>query len=250
MRIEIDGRPASPDVLHLLSLGAYGHFTAMQVRNRATRGLDLHLARLDAANRELFDRPLNGDLVRERIRHALGADIRDASVRVYVTEASVMVHVREPGGMPGTRWRLRSVRYQRPVPHLKHLGGFAQEYHRRRAQLDGYDEVLLTTDDGTISEGGITNLCCWDGTTVHWPDAPALAGITMQLLERGLAGRGLPSRHTALRVADLPSFPAVFVTNARGIAPVEQVDDVALPVADELTTLLTDVYDSTPWTSI
>jgi hypothetical protein len=34
---------------------AYGHFTAMQVRGRRTRGLALHLRRLEAATKELFE---------------------------------------------------------------------------------------------------------------------------------------------------------------------------------------------------
>ena len=46
--------------MDLRALGSYGHFTAMQVRAGATRGLPLHLARLDAANRELFGVPLAG----------------------------------------------------------------------------------------------------------------------------------------------------------------------------------------------
>jgi branched-subunit amino acid aminotransferase/4-amino-4-deoxychorismate lyase len=246
MRMEIDGRPASPDAALLLTLGTYGHFTAMQVRDRRTRGLDLHLARLTSADREVFDRELDTGLVRQHIRHALG-DTLDASVRVYLTEASMLVTVREPGEMPVTAQRLRSVGYQRPVAHIKHSGGFAQEYHRRRAIRDGFDEVLLTAPDGTVSEGGITNLGCWDGSGVQWPDAPALAGITMQLLERGLADRGVPSQHAPVHRSDLPSFEAVVVTNARGIAPVERVDDTPLPVSERFTKLLTEIYQATPW---
>src|SRR5438477_13100818 len=41
----------------------------------------------------------------------------------------------------------------------------------------------LTADAATISEGGITNVGCWDGTSLVWPDAPHLAGSTMQLLQ-------------------------------------------------------------------
>jgi branched-subunit amino acid aminotransferase/4-amino-4-deoxychorismate lyase len=242
-RMEIDGRTAHPDAWQALDLG-FGHFTAMQVRDGRTRGLDLHLARLDAANREIFVYPLDADLVRERIRHALGGT-RDASVRVYAAETSIVVTVRDPGHAPAGPQRLRSVRYQRPLAHLKHLGGFAPEYHRRAAQRDGYDEVLLVTDDGTISEGGITNLACWDGTALVWPDAPHLAGITMQLLRQAL-----PWKETTLNLADLPRAKTVFVTNARGIAAVAQVDDVPLPVDESLTKTLIEVYDAVPWDPI
>jgi branched-subunit amino acid aminotransferase/4-amino-4-deoxychorismate lyase len=162
----------------------------------------------------------------------------------------MLVTVREPGEMPAIPQRLRSVGYQRQVAHIKHSGGFAQEYHRRRALRDGYDEVLLTAPDGTVSEGGITNLGCWDGETVRWPDAPALAGITMQLLERGLTERGVPTRHAPVRLPELPGFAGLIVTNARGLAPVQQIDAVPVPVSEEFTKLLAEIYQASPWDAI
>src|ERR1700761_9844012 len=83
IRVDVNGRTATAEQLRDYVLGPYGHFTAMQVRSARTRGLALHLARLDAATRELFGRGLDGDQVRAHIRHALG-DIQDASVRVIV----------------------------------------------------------------------------------------------------------------------------------------------------------------------
>ena len=56
----------------------------MQVRDRRARVVDRHLARLEEGTQALFGCGLDGDRVRELIRHALGDDIRDASVRVYV----------------------------------------------------------------------------------------------------------------------------------------------------------------------
>ena len=49
-RMEIDGNVPADAQLRALALGGYGHFTAMQVRGRRVRGLDLHLSRLAAAN--------------------------------------------------------------------------------------------------------------------------------------------------------------------------------------------------------
>src|SRR5262249_12254885 len=150
--------------------------------------------------------------VRDHIRHALGDDTSDASVRVYLHEAPrgplVMVTVRPPGGMPGTAWRLQSVPYQRPLAHIKHIGDFGQSYFQRMAHRNGFDEPLLTGPDGAISEGAITTIGFFDGTGVVWPAAPALAGITMQLLDRGLAGSGLRSRRAPVRLPDLGSFAA------------------------------------------
>ncbi|MCO6004249.1 aminotransferase class IV family protein [Actinoallomurus purpureus] len=253
LRVEVDGGPATADRLRHLALVNYGHLTVMQVRDRRTRGLDLHLARLDAANRELFGLGLDGDRVRGHIRHALGDDIPDATIRVTVfrpvdaEDVSVMVIVRPPGGMPAAPQGLRTVRYERPVAHIKHVGAFGQIHHRMAAEREGFDDALLTGPGGVISETSIANVGFFDGDSVVWPDAPALRGITMQVLEPALAARGLPSRRRTVRVADLPAFDTVFVANSGGVAPVDRVDDLTLPVDPGLVETLTEAYASVPW---
>lgn len=251
-RVEIDGRPPSAERLAAVALAGYGHFTAMQVRNRRVRGLGLHLERLNDGNRELFGADLDGDRVRDLIRHALADDTPDASVRVLVQwpdpdEApSLTVTVRPAVAMPGTPWRLRSVSYQRCVPHVKHIGDFGQNYYGRLARHNGFDEALLTGLDGTISEGASTNIGFFDATTVVWPAAPLLPGVTMRLLQAG----GLDWRRDAVRLADVDSFSGAFVSNSRGIAPVEQINDRVLPVDPRLMTLVTESYESSPWDEI
>ena len=253
-RIEIDGRPAGTDDLRSAALSGFGHFTAMQVRGRKVRGFRLHLERLDAANRELFGSGIDEGVLRARIRHALACDAADASVRVHLLETAgdpaMMVTVRPPGGMLPGPWRLRSVPYQRSVAHIKHTSDFGQRYYQRLVQASGFDEALLTGPDGNISEGSITNVGCFDGRQIIWPAAPALSGITMQLIEPALARRRLPSIRSHVRVADLGSFTGVFVTSARGIAAVGQVDDVRLPVDEQLMTTLAQCLESLVWDDI
>jgi branched-subunit amino acid aminotransferase/4-amino-4-deoxychorismate lyase len=248
---EIDGRSATIGQLRTIAPAGYGHFTAMQVRQRRVRGLGLHLGRLDAANREMFGSPLDAARVLGYIRHALGARTADASVRVYALEApggtAVMVTVRPPGALPPGPWRLRTVSYQRPLPHLKHVGDFGQGYFRRQALRQGFDEALLTGPGGTICEGSITNVGFSDGASVMWPSAPVLDGITMQILERMLPGHGMPSQRLPVRISNLGSFTAAFVTNSRGIAPVGRIDDVTLPVDQALMDTLTGAYESAGW---
>ncbi len=249
---EIDGRPVSTDQLWQLALHGFGHFTAMQVRDGRVRGLDLHLARLAAANRELFDVDLDPDLVRAHIRHALG-DIAAASVRVMIESAGadapiVFVTVRGPHTAPSTPHQLLAVPYLRELPHLKQVGGgFGQTYHRHAAARKGYSEILLTGPDGVVAEGGISNIGCFDGSALVWPDAPALSGITMRLLERHLPAAGIPCRRQTLRVADLPTFESVLVTNSRGLAPADRVDDLSVPVDEAFVRRVSDVYESVPW---
>lgn len=250
MRIEIDGQPVSAEALWSTASG-YGHFTAMQVRGRRTRGLALHFERLQAANSELFGTGLDAERIRELVRHALG-DVEDASVRVYVFESdpepATMVTVKEPGGI-STPQRLQSVRYQRPDAHIKHLAT-GQGFYSRLAHRNGFDDALLTSTDGVVSETAIANIGFVDGSGVVWPNAPLLAGITMQLLERTLPELGVTSRRESVRLQDLPSFEGVFITNARGVAAVSQVDDMRLPAASGLVKTIADAYASVPWEQI
>jgi branched-subunit amino acid aminotransferase/4-amino-4-deoxychorismate lyase len=249
-RVEIDGAPASADQLRAAFLGSFGHFTAMQVRDGAVRGLDLHMARLDAASLELFGSGIDPVALRSHIRHALGDD-RDASVRVHVHEGvgrpMTIVTIRPPGGLPDRPWRLRSVPFQRSLAHLKHTADFGQRYYQRLVQRSGFDEALLTGPDGLISEGSITNVCFASGGDIVWPAAPALTGITMRLVQDGLAGQGRPSRLEHVRLSDLASFSAAFVTNARGIEPVGQIDGIGFAADDDVLASLRKARDAAGW---
>lgn len=259
IRIEVDGQPATAEQLQHPAVVNYGHYTAMQVRNGRARGLTLHLNRLDAATRELFDAGMDAGRVRDHVRHAL-AGLRDASVRVGVFRpdlrpdgrgaTSVMVVVRPPVDPPHQPRGLKSVPYQRPLAHIKHAGAFGQLYYGRVAERHGFDDALLTAPDGTISEAGISNFAVSHGRAMTWPDAPCLAGVTMQLLEPGLPGAGVPTRRAALRLPDLTGVTGAFVTNSHGVAAVDRVDDTRIPVDRGLLKTLVELYESVPWDPI
>jgi branched-subunit amino acid aminotransferase/4-amino-4-deoxychorismate lyase len=249
-RLEIDGRQVGAEAAMSIASG-FGHFTAMQVRGGRTRGLTLHLARLERANRELFGVGLDGEHVRKLIRHALG-EIADASVRVYVFETEAepvtMVTVKAPGGVRSPQ-RLLSVRYQRPDAHLKHLAT-EQGYYTRLARRTGFDDALLTDDERAVSESATANIGFFDGAGVVWPDAPMLHGITMQLLEGTLPDLGVPSRRASIHLGDVASFEGAFLAYARGVAVVSGVDDVDLPANAARVQVLVDAYDAVPWDPI
>jgi branched-subunit amino acid aminotransferase/4-amino-4-deoxychorismate lyase len=230
-RIHVDGERVSAEAEHLLRLSAFGHFTAMQVRGGGVRGLALHLARLDAANRELFGVEMPGRRVLELVRDALAGDA-DASVRVYVLAAvgeegaTTVVTVRQPADMPPAAQALMSVPYTRTLPHIKQVGGsFARSYYGRLAERKGFDDALLTAPGGAIAEAAVCNVAFVRGGEIVWPDAPALAGITLQLVAPRLAEAGIASRRSRVRIADLGSFDSALVMNARGIAPLGRIDD-------------------------
>ena len=250
MRIEIDGREVDAEQLWSTS-SSFGHFTAMQVRGGRTRGLAFHLDRLEAANAELFDSGLDRDRVVALIRHALGG-LDDASVRVYIFESSeepaIMVTVKPPGEV-STPQRLQSVRYQRPDAHLKHLAT-GQGYYLRLAQRNGFDDALLTGDEGIVSETAIANIGFLDDSGVVWPDAPHLHGITMRLLEQELPGLGVLSRRETVRFRDVASFEGAFLSNARGVAVVSQIDEVAVPLDEERFETIAAAYAAVSWDTL
>ncbi|MGW5694423.1 aminotransferase class IV [Streptomyces asiaticus] len=250
--IEINGSPATADTLRLPALTSYGHFTAMQIRHARVRGLGLHLERLRSATRELFGGDLDEARVRTDIRHALeGAGVRDASLRVYVywpegdERATLMVTVRPPQTMATEPKSVMSVPYVREVPHIKHLGGFGQHHYLTAAHRAGHDEALLTDPQGVVAEGAITNIAFWDGSSVIWPDAPSLLGITMALL----APR-LPSARRRVTLADLSSYRSAFLTNSQGFAPVRRIDEVEYAVDAELMRRVGAAYDAVEWDAI
>ncbi|WP_217707165.1 aminotransferase class IV [Nonomuraea rhodomycinica] len=244
-RVAVDGRPAGAGDLGLAAAARYGHFTAMQVRGGRVRGLALHLARLRAANEELFGAALDEELVLATARHALGG-APDASVRVIVAERDgvrVIATAAPPHAWPDTPLSLLPVRYARYLPHVKHLGGFPQAHLARSAPAAGFDDVLFTDADGFVSESSIANLGCFDGERLLWPDAPMLRGITMALLEEG----ELPSERRPLKVADLAGRPAVFLTNSWGVVPVSQVGDLRIRSDEAALARVRDAYEGVPW---
>jgi branched-subunit amino acid aminotransferase/4-amino-4-deoxychorismate lyase len=161
-----------------------------------------------------------------------------------------MVTVRPPAQLSADPQRLLPVPYQRPVPHIKHIGDVGQTYYGRLAEREGFDDALLTGPDGIIAEGAITNIAFSDGSMLTWPDAPCLAGISWQLVEPRLASAGLATQRGPVRLADLASYTAAVVTNSHGIAPVGWIGPVELPGSAALSKAVGEIYESVPWDPI
>jgi len=244
MRCELNGRTASADDLRALALTNYGHFTALQVHERGVRGLDLHLARLDAGTRELFGQPIDERAVRAHLRNALAGWSGDAAVRITVFSRAfdrehpartfapdVLVTVSAPRATDSAPVRLKTFPHERALPAIKHVGTFALFHHRRLAQQAGFDDALFVDASGAISEASIWNIGFFDGTGVVWPIAPQLHGVSMQLIDNGLRARGISSTSRRVTREDLPTFRAAFLTNCGNpVRAVASIDDVELAV--------------------
>jgi len=257
----LDGQPATADDLRALALANYGHFTSMQVRGRAVRGLDLHLHRLKSGTRELFDATLDEARIRAAVLAALdGEGVDDASVRVtvYAREfdhahperpqpINVLVSLSPPREAdPKPAW-VKTYPFQRPLPQVKHVGTFPLFQHRRQARRDGFDDALFVDAKGRISEGSIWNIGFWDGQQVVWPQAEALRGTEERLLQTGLAEVGVAQRHLPVEARALGGLKAAFAANATGVWPISGIDDTALRPDAALMERLVAALDAHRW---
>jgi branched-subunit amino acid aminotransferase/4-amino-4-deoxychorismate lyase len=251
---QLNGREPTPDELHRMAIGNYGHFTSMQVRDGRVRGMALHLARLDDGNAMFFGR--RGDVddelrLRGWIRQALGA-VADASVRVTVTELGVLVSVGDPvPDDPRPPLRVRTDGYERPWPAQKHAATMGPRYALRAATAAGYDDVLFIGRDGRVREGSVWNVAFWDGAQVVFPDAPMLKGVTMVLLQIALSMTGIPWRLRPVRVAELPDLLAAAAINSQCPAqPIASIGDVVFGEHEKLASALRTAWDTVPWDEI
>ncbi|MNN32590.1 hypothetical protein D3C81_1463130 [compost metagenome] len=140
-----------------------------------------------------------------------------------------------------------SLRYQRELAHIKHVGTFPLFHHRRQAMREGFDDVVFVDEAGRVSEGSTWNLAFWDGAQVVWPQAAALRGVTEQLLMAGLdrIGQGQVSR--AVGLEELPGFSGAVACNASGMWPLARVDGVSFVQSDVLLQVLQRALGGADW---
>lgn len=244
----INGRePAAHELLHA-TLVNYAHFTAMQVRDGRTRGLDLHFARLAAAHREMFDSELEVEQVR-RCLHDAVATHPDCSLRVTCFEIEpgeplALTVARPPIDADAHPQSLTTADYVRPLAHLKHVGTLAQIHFGTAAEHAGFDDALLVSPDGRIAETTIANIGFIDGETIVWPDAPQLLGITRQLLDAELRRLGRTVVSRPIRPDALDGYDEAFVTNSIGVAPVARIGDHRFTGDGSRTRWLRERYES------
>lgn len=255
-----NGRVASGADLAPLAFTGYAHFTAMQVRDGAVRGLDLHLSRLKTASTQMFGKHLPDAHIRNYLRGALDAAPSDASVTCFVvsrpgefmpvgpgTDLDVLIKVSDPAVPPVGPLSIDVVSHERHLPHIKHVGEVAKTFYLRRAIAQGFDDAAFENNSGRLSEATIWNLAFWDGDSVIWPEADILSGVTMQILVRQLEARGVHQNTRPVRRADLTEGLSAVVMNSwtPGIA-VTRLGERQLQTDATFTRLLQDAYVAEP----
>jgi branched-subunit amino acid aminotransferase/4-amino-4-deoxychorismate lyase len=259
-RIEINGAPARVEDLRLLVQTNYGHFSAMQVVDGCVRGLDLHLERIERATHELFGTMIERERVRSYLRHAVADSGEPLAVRVNVfaralnrnrpidpVDADILITTARPSRAAPAPLRLKSFRYTRDLAQTKHVGTFPLFHYRRLAQQAGFDDALFVDAGGCISEGSIWNVGFFDGAGVVWPDAPQLTGVSMQLLQAGLARSGVKSTVGRIGIDDVAGFRAAFFSNSSTpVQAIACIDADGYAPDPGLMSMLSACYETNP----
>src|SRR5690606_169811 len=220
-----------------------------------------HLERLAQATLELFGTALDLQQVRGWMRQALAGAPTTATLRVNVfargldrsrldrvVDPDVLVTTSPASAAPPRPMRVRSAAYHRDAPHIKHVGTFGLFLQKRLAQLAGYDDALFVDSTGAVAEGSIWNVGFVERDGFTWPNAPALAGISMQLLKSGLAANGIACTTRRIELAELEGFRGAFFTNsAQPVRPLVAIDAVRFDPDTTWTALLEAAMASQPW---
>jgi branched-subunit amino acid aminotransferase/4-amino-4-deoxychorismate lyase len=240
--VHVDGVGVDAPDLASLALYNYGHFTSMRVEDMAVRGLGLHLARLVADSGHLFGHAIDPDRVRDLVRRAVPAHGGPVVVRVTVfapdfdlsrpgrdVRPKILVTQRPAPPTAQPPLRVRTCRFDRDLPGVKHTGLFGQLHERRSAQLDGYDDALFVGTGAVISEGPTWNIGFIRSGRVIWPESTCLPGVTMRLIRAALAAAGVATRAVPVGVSTVADMDAAFATNAAtGVRAISHIDDLDL----------------------
>ena len=255
----IDGAPATASDLTYLALVNYGAYTSFRVEGGGVRGLDLHLARLDAAAVALFGEAVGEARLRALMREALG-DRPEAWLRVslfsphighrdatWVGVPRVMISVSDPPTPMAGAMRVEVRAYLREAPEIKHVATFGLMRARRAARAAGFDDALFTDADGRVLEGSLWNLGFVSGDQVTWPEGPKLEGVAQALIARGLGRVGLTQREATVRLSDLRDFDHAFLCNsATPAAAIAAIGDHAFASNPDLIARLAAAWSEAP----
>ncbi|MGO8763115.1 MAG: aminotransferase class IV [Desulfobaccales bacterium] len=113
----------------------------------------------------------------------------------------------------------------------------------RQEALDrGAQEALILEADGLVSEGAATSLVYLHQDRYYTPASPsALPGVTVSVLGRGLAARGLTLETRPTTVAQLQAAHGLWLANSlMGLMPVAAIDGTPMPLS-EATSFLQEI---------
>lgn len=241
-------------------------------RGPAIFRLDDHLDRLAASARILGMklpystaelRTATLDLVRQNrldscyLRHLahlgygdMGPVIRaDAPVSVSIAAWSWGAYLGDAAAESGIRLKTCSWRRNDPnalPPAAKSTAGYLNStLAKTEALADGYDEAVLLSGDGYVSECTAANIFAVRGGVLYTPPASAgaLRGLTMDTVLTLARDLGFETRVENLLRSDLYTADELFVCGtAADVVPVRDMDGRALAAAGPVTRKLQEAY--------
>lgn len=256
----INGTPAHDFELIPFAFAGFAHFTAMQVRDRTVKGIDLHLRRLRDASTELFGASLPDEQILESLRQAVdaGAPSMSLTATIYSThgeftaagmgmQPSILVRTSPPSDGPAGPLRLAIVEHERSLARIKHVGEGAKTYYLHKAVEHGFDDAVFIDRNERLSEATIWNLVFWDGESVVWPRADILIGTMMGVVQRQLARMGIAQQNRDIRPNDLADmFGAAIMNSWTPGVPVTAIGAATILESHQLMSLLRRAYDAEP----
>lgn len=256
----INARAPGAAELAPLAFSGFAHFTAMQVRDRKVKGIDLHLKRLREASVQLFGTALSDQQVLHDLRQAIAAGPPDMSLtataysrdgeftaRTADAAPGLLIRTGAPSDGPTGPVRLAVVGHERHQPAIKHVGEGAKTYYLHRAMEQGCDDAAFIDRHGRLGEATIWNLVFWDGHAVVWPRADILAGTTMGIVQRQLQRLDVPQIHREIAPGDLARYSGAAIMNSwtPGVA-VSAIGQHAFQDAPAFMELLRKAYGAEP----
>ncbi|MCG7500136.1 aminotransferase class IV family protein [Vibrio sp. Of7-15] len=256
----LNGQSVPNSEITNLVFAGFAHFTALQVRNKMIKGLDLHLERLRQASIELYGKTLADELVRSYIHSAVESGPVDQSLTVTIyspkgeftadsmdVEPKVLIRTAPPENGPTGSLRLAAINHDRPLAEIKHVGEIGKTYYLHQAVRQGFDDAVFMNTSGYLSEGTIWNLAFWDGKTVIWPKARILKGTMMAMVQRQLSQLKIPQRSEPITLNRLSELKGAAVMNSW--TPGVSISEIASNIftnSDQLISLLHRAYKTEP----
>lgn len=201
----------------------------------------VHRAHRDSGNPELFPRVslrsqknnirTNGsDVPETSVDSPLsGEDAAPSSAITHHPDIlSLVLEVRPaPPIRPVTRLLYAPIPDPRHSPRIKGPDLTRLSEARELAVAQGFDDLLLCDNDGTILETCTGNFMWWDGGAAIFPKRQTrlLPGVTAEQVRLRLNETGTPLRFTDVSVSDLEGRAVWFLNSLHGISPVTTLSD-------------------------
>lgn len=112
---------------------------------------------------------------------------------------------------------------------------FENLYSKRRAQREGFDDVLFFNEN-TITELSTSNIILKRGSDFFSPqDKSIFQGITLELFDEFLKSQKRRIKYKQIKKSDLVEFSEVYSLNSvRGICAVERIDNLEYSINNNI----------------